>query len=41
MNKLSTGKGNLVRQAQQLKDLQISSSKSLDVKLLTDSQYEE
>lgn len=41
MNKLSTGKGNLVRQAQQLKDLQISSSKSLDAKLLTDSQYEE
>ncbi len=41
MNKLSTGKGNLVRQAQQLKDLQVSSSKSLDAKLLTDSQYEE
>ncbi|WP_432463208.1 DNA recombination protein RmuC [Agarivorans sp. QJM3NY_33] len=29
MNKLSSGKGNLIRQAQQLKDLQISSSKSL------------
>lgn len=41
MNKLSTGKGNLVRQAQQLKDLQINASKSLDAKLLTDSQYEE
>ncbi|WP_221077087.1 DNA recombination protein RmuC [Agarivorans aestuarii] len=41
MNKLSTGKGNLVRQAQQLKDLQVNASKSLDAKLLTDSQYEE
>ncbi|GAB1624186.1 hypothetical protein AAOGI_42360 [Agarivorans albus] len=41
MNKLSTGKGNLVRQAQQLKGLQINASKSLDAKLLTDSKYEE
>ncbi|WP_406608638.1 DNA recombination protein RmuC [Agarivorans sp. JK6] len=41
MNKLSTGKGNLVRQAQQLKDLQVNANKSLDAQLLTDSQYEE
>ncbi|GGA92412.1 DNA recombination protein RmuC [Agarivorans gilvus] len=41
MNKLSTGKGNLVRQAQQLKELQVASSKSLDAKLLADSQQHE
>ncbi|GDY27436.1 DNA recombination protein RmuC [Agarivorans sp. Toyoura001] len=41
MNKLSTGKGNLVRQAQQLKDLQVNTSKSLDNKLLADSQQHE
>ncbi len=41
MNKLSTGKGNLVRQAQQLKELQVASNKSLDAKLLADSQQHE
>ncbi|UPW20457.1 DNA recombination protein RmuC [Agarivorans sp. TSD2052] len=41
MSKLSTGKGNLVRQAQLLKDLQVSSSKSLEAKLLADSQQQD
>jgi DNA recombination protein RmuC len=37
MSKLSTGRGNLVRQAEQFKSLGVSPTKSLDQKLLDES----
>jgi DNA recombination protein RmuC len=40
MNKLSTGKGNLVRQAEQFKTLGVLPTKSLDQRLIEDSEDE-
>ena len=40
MNKLSTGKGNLVRQVEQFRKLGVQSNKRLDVDLLDNAEGE-
>ena len=39
MNKLTTGKGNLIRQAEQFKALGVQSNKKLDARLLQDDDF--
>ena len=40
MNKLTTGKGNLIRQAEQFKALGVQSNKKLDARLLQEDDIE-
>ena len=40
MNKLTTGKGNLIRQAEQFRELGVQSNKKLDARLLQDDDEE-